>query len=63
MRAISVDVRPRISSPARRIEPDDGTIPMIALHRVVLPIPLRPTTDSTPDASVTSTPCNACEAP
>ena len=37
--------------------------PMMVLHSVVLPMPLRPTTENTPDSSVRSTPCSACEWP
>src|SRR4029077_8961433 len=48
------------SSPMKRIEPvAAGVSPTIALHSVVLPMPLRPTSDSTPRASVRSTPCSA----
>ena len=39
-----------MSSPASRTEPPLArTRPMIVLHSVVLPMPLRPTTESTPD--------------
>ena len=47
-RVISFGARPRISSPSRRTLPRAGTRPVIALHSVVLPMPLRPTMPSTP---------------
>ena len=51
-------------APRMRIEPLDArTRPMIVLQSVVLPMPLRPTTESTPCSSVRSTPCSACERP
>ena len=47
-----------------RIEPLDArTRPMMVLHSVVLPMPLRPTIASTPLWMVNSTPCSACEWP
>jgi len=42
---------------------ETGTSPRIALHSVVLPMPLRPTSASTPPSRFRSTPCSACEAP
>ena len=53
-----------ISSPRTRTEPPlDRNRPMMVLHSVVLPMPLRPTTENTPESSVRSTPCKACEWP
>ena len=40
-----------------------GTSPVIALHSVVLPMPLRPTMPSTPRSSVRLTPCSAWARP
>ena len=42
---MSYDGLPRISSPSSRIDPRarGGVMPMIALHRVDFPMPLRPT--------------------
>ena len=61
---MSVGARPINSSPPKRIEPLEArTSPMMALHSVVLPMPLRPTTDRAPCRSVRSTPCSACERP
>jgi hypothetical protein len=54
--------RPRISSPASRTLPARRTRPVIALHSVVLPMPLRPTTASTPRSSVSETSCKRVRA-
>ena len=54
---------PRISSPASFTLPRAGTSPVIALQSVVLPMPLRPTTASTPAGSVSETPCSAWARP
>ena len=40
-----------------------GTRPVMALHSVDLPMPLRPTTASTPCTSSSDTDCNACARP
>src|SRR6185295_15354113 len=63
-RAMSAGARPINSSPANRIEPLEArTSPMMALHSVVLPMPLRPTTAIAVCRNLRSTPCNACERP
>ncbi len=64
MRAISAGLRPSSGWPRKvMLPPAAGTSPMMVLHSVVLPMPLRPTTDSTPDFSRKSTPCKAWDAP
>ena len=61
---MSAGARPMSDCPAKLIEPEaTGTRPMMALQSVVLPMPLRPTTDSTPPLRLRSTPCSACDAP
>ena len=58
--AIRLGPRPASSSPSNWMDPRAiGTSPMIALHSVVLPMPLRPTTDTTPCGRSRSTPCSA----
>ncbi len=62
--AMSEGARPTRLCPPNEIAPErTGTSPMIALQSVVLPMPLRPTTDSTPWPRVIDTPCKACEWP
>ena len=63
-RAIRAGLRRVMSSPRTRTEPPLArNRPMMVLHSVVLPMPLRPTTENTPESSVRSTPCSACEWP
>ena len=51
---------PVTSRPSTRTEPARARLrPTTALQRVVLPMPLRPTTASTPEASSSETPCSA----
>jgi hypothetical protein len=60
---ISFGARPRISSPSSLMLPRAGTSPVIALHSVVLPMPLRPTMPSTPRSSMRLTLCSAWARP
>src|SRR5260370_16893756 len=55
--------RPSMSWPAKRTAPDAGTRPVMALHSVDLPMPLRPTTASTPRSRENDTPCRTCARP
>src|SRR6266851_1763854 len=55
--------RPSMSSPANRIVPEPGTRPVMALQSVDLPMPLRPTTASTPRSRESDTPCSTWARP
>src|SRR5437764_11394227 len=43
--------------------PEAGTSPVMALHKVDLPMPLRPTTARIPWSSASETPCTTCAWP
>src|SRR2546430_17152290 len=60
---ITFGADPKISSPASLTLPEARTSPVTALHSVVLPMPLRPTTARTPWASPSDTPCSAWARP
>jgi hypothetical protein len=62
-RVISFGARPRISSPPSFTLPVARTRPVMALHSVVLPMPLRPTMPEHALSSVKLTPCSAWARP
>src|SRR5882672_7976368 len=61
--AMRLGARPRMSRPAKRTFPEAGTRPVMALHSVDLPMPLRPTMASTPWSSASDTPCSTWARP
>ena len=63
--AILYEDRPTISVPAKRIDPDvlPGGICRIALHSVVLPMPLRPMSETGSSRTSKETSCRTCDGP
>ena len=63
--AILYDARPTSSVPLKRIEPDvfPGGIWRIALQSVVLPMPLRPMSETGSSRTSKDTSCRTCAGP